>query len=286
MTPTLMTQRTMLPTTSLSRKTTFLLTVELLLFTLVACGSSVPTAPASSTAPAVGPAATDSLLRQTKVQIREATNEGSIDSLKQARAWAKQATKGEREALAHYYAALADFRMVNQIPEDDEDRREQVMEDAISHLKRATEIDSTMTDAWALLSGCYGQIMNPMQGMSLGPKSNEAMEAAKEHGPDNPRVWIIDGTSDFYTPSMFGGDKEQALKKFKKAARLAEQESIDDPLMPSWGHAEAHAWIGIAHMNAERYDEARTAFETALDINPDYGWVKYVLLPKVKEKQS
>jgi tetratricopeptide (TPR) repeat protein len=277
-----MTQRTMLPTTSLSRKTTFLLTVELLLFTLVACGSSVPTAPA------VGPAATDSLLRQTKAQIREATNEGSMDSLKQARAWAKQATEGERKALAHYYAALADFRMVNQLPEDDEDRREQVMEDAISHLKRATEIDSTMTDAWALLSGCYGQMMgmNPMQGMSLGPKSNEAMEAAKEHGPDNPRVWIIDGTSDFYAPSMFGGDKEQALKKFKKAARLAEQESIDDPLMPSWGHAEAHAWIGIAHMDAERYDEARTAFETALDINPDYGWVKHVLLPKVKEKQS
>ena len=288
MTPTLMTQRTMLPTTSLSRKTTFLLTVELLLFTLVACGSSVPTVPASSTAPAVGPAATDSLLRQTKTHIHEATNKGSIDSLKQARAWAKQATGGEHGALAHYYAALADFRMVNQLPEDDEDRREQVMEDAISHLKRATEIDSTMTDAWALLSGCYGQMMsmNPMQGMSLGPKSNEAMEAAKEHGPDNPRVWIIDGTSDFYTPSMFGGDKEQALKKFKKAARLAEQESIDDPLMPSWGHAEAHAWIGIAHMNAERYDEARTAFETALDINPDYGWVKHVLLPKVKEKQS
>jgi tetratricopeptide (TPR) repeat protein len=99
-------------------------------------------------------------------------------------------------------------------------------------------------------------------------------------------VWIIDGTSDFYTPSMFGGDKEQALKKFKKAARLAEEESTDDPLMPSWGHAEAHAWIGLAHMNAERYDQARTAFKTALNINPDYGWVKHVLLPKAKKKQS
>jgi tetratricopeptide (TPR) repeat protein len=222
------------------------------------------------------------------MHIREATDRGSMDSLKQARAWAKQATGGEREALAHYYAALADFRMVNQLPEDDEDRREQVMEDAISHLKRATEIDSTMADAWALLSGCYGQMMsmNPMQGMSLGPKSNEAMEKAKEHGPNNPRVWIIDGTSDFYTPGMFGGDKERALKKFKKAARLAKRESVEDPLMPSWGHAEAHTWIGIAHMNAERYDQARTAFETVLNINPDHGWVKHVLLPKAKKKQS
>ncbi|MCS4175120.1 tetratricopeptide repeat protein [Salinibacter ruber] len=278
----------MLPTASLSRKTTLLLTASLLVFSLVACGSSVSTAPASSASSALESAATDSLLRQVKTQIREATDKGSLGSLKQARTWAKQATGGDRAALAHYYAALADYRMSNRLPESDEDRRERVIEDAIGHLKRATEINGTMADAWALLSGCYGQMMgmNPMQGMSLGPKANEAMKRAKEHGPNNPRVWIIDGTSDFYTPGMFGGDKEKALTKFKKAARLAEQASPNDPLMPSWGHAEAHAWVGVAHMEAERYDPARTAFETALDLNPDYGWVEKVLLPKLEEKQS
>ncbi len=245
-------------------------------------------APASSTSSALGSATTDSLLQQVKTRIREATDKGSLDSLKQARALAKQATGGEREALAHYYAALADYRMSNRLPEDDEDRRERVIEDAIGHLKRATEINGTMADAWALLSGCYGQMMgmSPMKAMSLGPKSDEAMEKAKKHGPENPRVWIISGTSDFYTPSMFGGDKEKALKKFKKAARLAEQASTDDPLMPSWGHAESHAWVGVAHMEAERYGQARTAFETALNLNPDYGWVKQVLLPELEEKQS
>jgi tetratricopeptide (TPR) repeat protein len=245
-------------------------------------------APASSASSALEPAAADSLLRQVKTQIREATDKGSVDALKQARAQAKQATAGERKALAHYYTALADFRMINQLPEDDEEQREQVIEDAISHLKRATDTAPNMADAWALLSGCYGQMMgmNPMQGMSLGPKASDAMKKAKKHGPDNPRVWIIDGTSDFYAPSMFGGDKEQALKKFKKAARLAEKESVQDPLMPSWGHAEAHTWIGIAHMEAERYDPARTAFETALDINPNYDWVKSALLPKLNQQSS
>ncbi len=243
-------------------------------------------APASSASSALESAAADSLLRQVKTQIREATNKGSLDSLKQARAWAKQATGGNRAALAHYYAALADYRMSNRLPEEDEARRERVIEDAIGHLKRATEINGTMADAWALLSGCYGQMMgmNPMQGMSLGPKANEAMKRAKEHGPNNPRVWIIDGTSDFYTPGMFGGDKEKALTKFEKAARLAEQGSPDDPLMPGWGHAEAHAWVGVAHMEAERYDPARTAFETALDLNPDYGWVRSVLLPRLEQQ--
>lgn len=279
----------MLSTPTLLRTTPFFLTAFLLLIGLVACGTSTPMASASTGGPTLTTTTTDSLLRQAKSLIREATDKGSIDSLKQARAVAERATNGsENKALAHYYVGLADFRTINLIPEDDEDRREQVIKDAVSHLKRATEADETMGDAWALLSGCYGQMMgmNPMQGMSLGPKSSEALNKAKERSPDNPRVWIVDGTSDFYTPNMFGGDKEQALKKFKKAARLAEQESIDDPLMPSWGHAEAHAWIGIAHMDAERYDQARTAFERALDLNPDYGWVRQVLLPKAKEKQS
>jgi tetratricopeptide (TPR) repeat protein len=146
----------------------------------------------------------------------------------------------------------------------------------------------TEADAWALLAGCYGRMMgiNPMQGMSLGPKANKAMERATTLAPENPRVWIVSGTQDFYTPSMFGGDKERALEKFKKAARLAEQETVDDPLMPDWGHAEAHAWIGIAHMNAERYDQARTDFQAALDINPDYGWVESTLLQELSRQSG
>jgi tetratricopeptide (TPR) repeat protein len=246
-------------------------------------------AAASSNGTTLAPAAPDSLLRQAKTQIREAADKGSIDSLRQARALAERATSGsERQALAHYYVGLASYRIVNQLPEDDEARREKIVEDAISHFKRATSIDSTMADAWALLSGSYGQMMgiNSMQGMSLGPKSDDALETAKELAPKNPRVWIVSGTQKYFTPSMFGGDKEQALKTFKKAARLAEQESVEDPLMPSWGHAEAYAWIGIAEMNAERYAKARSAFEKALELNPDYEWVEGILLPKLEEKQG
>jgi tetratricopeptide (TPR) repeat protein len=275
---------------SILRRTTLLIsTACLLLVGLVACGSSTPVAPASQGDSTLAPAATDSLLRRAKTLIREATDKGSVDSLKQARALAERATGGsETTALAHYYVGLADFRMLNQFPNDAEDRRKQVLTDAIGHLKRATTIDATLADAWALLAGCYGQMMgmDPMKGMSLGPKSSTAMEKAKDLAPKNPRVWIISGTQDYFTPSMFGGDKERALKKFKKAARLAEQESVDDPLMPSWGHAEAYTWIGVAQMNAERYKKARTAFERALALNPDYGWVKHVLLPELEKKQS
>jgi tetratricopeptide (TPR) repeat protein len=245
-------------------------------------------APRSAGAPSLTTRSADSLVLRAKTLIRAGNNAGSVDSLRRARALAKRATAGKHQALAHYYAALADVRMVNLFPDDAEAKRKQVLQDGISHLKRAVDLDAELADAWALLAGCYGRMMgiNPMRGMSLGPKSDKAMEKAKTLAPENPRVWIVSGTQDFYTPSMFGGDKERALEKFKKAARLAEQETVDDPLMPDWGHAEAHAWIGIAHMNAERYDQARTAFETALAINPNYGWVASTLLPTLEEQTS
>lgn len=268
-------------------RTTCLL--SFLVVALVACGSTTPMAPLSSGTSSLAPSVADSLVLQAKTLIREGNNVGSVDSLRRARALAKRATGGSAHpALAHYYAALADFRMINLFPDDAEAKREQVIQDGISHLKRAVDLDAQMADAWALLAGCYGRMMgiNPMQGMSLGPKANKAMEKATTLAPENPRVWIVSGTQDFYTPSMFGGDKERALEKFKKAARLAEQETVDDPLMPDWGHAEAHAWIGIAHMNAERYDQARTDFQAALDINPDYGWVESTLLQELSRQSG
>ncbi len=251
---------------------------------LAVCVGPSPALGQSSEPPA------DSLLQRAKTLIAEGANRGSLDTLRQGRALAKRtAGAPSRQALAHYYAALADYRLNNQFPEDAEEQREEVLGDATTHLKKATELDSTFADAWALLAGVYGQRMglNPMtQGMMLGSDTDAALERAKDLAPKNPRVWIIDGTSDFFTPSMFGGDKERALEKFEKAARLAEQESVEDPLMPSWGHAEAHAWIGIAHMDAEQYDQARKAFEEALRINPEYGWVQHVLRPQLEEQRG
>jgi tetratricopeptide (TPR) repeat protein len=261
-------------------------TVVAVTLALLACNFNSPIAPAAS-ASAADTTTVDSLLQRAKTLIDEGTDHGAVDSLKHARALAVQATgTSDRQALAHYYAALAGYRIANQLPEDAEERRETHIEDAISHLKRATDVDSAMADAWALLAGSYGQMMgmNPMQGMTLSSDADEARARAKELAPKNPRVWIIDGTSDFFTPSMFGGDTERALEKFEKAAQLAEQESIEDPLAPSWGHAEAYAWIGLAHMEAERYADARSAFQTALDLDPDFGWVQEVLLPRLNEQ--
>ena len=121
-------------------------------------------------------------------------------------------------------------------------------------------------------------------GIKYGPKSNKQIDKALELAPENPRVLMLDGTGLLYTPSMFGGDTEKAIAQFQKAAKQFEKFTPKDSTMPHWGRVEVYAWLGQGYEEEEQYEEAKKAYEKALELNPDYGWVKSYLLPKLAEK--
>ncbi len=228
----------------------------------------------------------DSLLAQGKRLLQQGADEGDAALLQQARAtFERAAADAEAAPLAHYYAALADYRLL--YAPDRPAEKVDLLNDAIDHLEKATAQDEGFAEAHALLSSMLGQKAGEQwyKAMFLGPKADDAMERAKTLAPENPRVVLLEAIGTFNKPGMFGGDKEAALDGFQEATRLFEQETVSDPLAPSWGHEEAYAWIGLAHMDANRPEEARQAFEQALEINPDYGWVENVLMPKVAEAQ-
>ena len=85
---------------------------------------------------------------------------------------------------------------------------------------------------------------------------------------------------------MFGGSKEKGLQGFQRAAELFAQEDPVNPIHPVWGHSRTYAWLGIAYQDRGELELARAAFEKALEINPGFGWVKYVLLPELEKANS
>ena len=85
--------------------------------------------------------------------------------------------------------------------------------------------------------------------------------------------------SDYYTPAMFGGDKQRAISKLEQSLELFAKEEIRDPFQPSWGYDEACAQLGIMRQDAGDIEGARKAFVKALEVNPNNGWVKSQLLP-------
>ena len=262
---------------------------------LLALGLGLTAACLSQPAAHLSPAAArlsqpaDSLIAAGRADLRAGMNQGDLEPMMAARAaFERAAANAERAGWARYYAALAGYRIANHLlarEEDSKDRASAHLESAVESLKEVIRLDAESAEAYALLNSVYGRqiSLNPMKGMLLGRRSKRALDKAEELAPDNPRVVLAAALSDFNTPGMWGGDKGRAMEGFRRAAALFALEEPADPLQPVWGHREVYAWIGVAHLDRDERDEAKAAFEKALEIDPDFGWVRYVLLPGVEQ---
>ena len=93
------------------------------------------------------------------------------------------------------------------------------------------------------------------------------------------------GRSLLFTPKMFGGDPIEGAALLQRAVdRFATGGT--DASGPRWGHAEALAWLGFARRQSGDFAGAQVAWEQALSIEPDYAWVKRVLLPSLGQTPS
>jgi tetratricopeptide (TPR) repeat protein len=141
-----------------------------------------------------------------------------------------------------------------------------------------------MPESHALLSSVLGEMIgaNPSLGMTLGAQSGQEMQTAEATGAFNPRVWMLRGISSLYTPPQYGGSISNAESELNKAISLF---STDHPVSPepSWGQAEAYAWLGQVLQKENKTTDAIAAYNKALALEPGFVWVKTVLLPSVKK---
>ena len=231
----------------------------------------------------------DSLLVSGKQMLQAGENASDLDAMYAARATFERALADTSlAAWGHYYIALADYRIVDLLlaaGEKNKDAASEHLKAAVEHLQEAIQLDPQAAEAYSLLASAYGkQIgLNPIKGMFLGGRADKALRKAMQLAPNNPRVVLSAAISDFNTPEMFGGSKEKGLQGFQRAAELFAQEEPTDPIQPVWGRSRAYAWLGIAYQDRGELESARAAFEKALEIDPDFGWVKYVLLPELEK---
>ncbi|MFQ5627200.1 MAG: tetratricopeptide repeat protein [bacterium] len=211
------------------------------------------------------------------------------DLMLQARALFERGKQDKKLAkYARYHLAYAGYRLGTYFMQNkNSDKAKEHLNDAIQQLEQAIRMDKKFAEAYALQSSCLGRKvrLNPMHAMSLGPKSMRMIETAMRFAPENPRVVMLYGLGKYFTPAMFGGSKEIAMQRLHEAAELFRKWQPPDELAPDWGREEVYAWIGQIYLEENKPQQAKEALEMALQINPQYGWVKYQLLPKVSAKK-
>ena len=114
--------------------------------------------------------------------------------------------------------------------------------------------------------------------MFLGPKSNSTIEDAMGKNPNSPIVQKLYGNSKLFTPETWGGDKEEAVKAYEKAVLLYKNQEGSEN---DWMFLDTYAWLGQAYQSIDKKDKAKETYLASLEMEKDFNWVNYVLLPQV-----
>lgn len=188
--------------------------------------------------------------------------------------------------LLQYHLSHAEYRLMTYLLNREKDNFDPVADRAEERLETILSKKPDWSEAQALLSGVYGLMIGHTwtRAMTLGPRANRLAQQASENDPDNPRAWLMHGSQKLNTPKMFGGSIEEAIEAFEKSVELFESAADTAPLSPSWGYTDALVWLGIAYERLDRDEEALAVFHKALEIEPEFGWVMYNLLPALEEK--
>ncbi|MCE1188755.1 MAG: tetratricopeptide repeat protein [Ignavibacteria bacterium] len=158
-------------------------------------------------------------------------------------------------------------------------------ESAVLHAKTVISFGKFSVEGKALLASTYMMMIshNWSNAVALSPKINALLDQAAAVEPENPRILYMKGVMKFNTPEMFGGSKEAGLQLLLQANGAFEKAPETQPVI-RWGQLETLAWIGQAYMAHEDPETAMFYYQKALSIEPNFGWVKYQLIPQAKKK--
>ena len=238
---------------------------------------------AAGTDPAAAQTDPAALAEQIQVMTIAASAEGDDVALREAVALAERALAVHpADALLHHYHGYALYRLAARHGCDEEaepgcvwkllERAESALETSIHRGPRA--------ETHALLASVYGLMIgeNNALGASLGQQIDAVQAEALALDPENPRVWLLRGIGDFFTPEAFGGGVEPAIAALERSARAFETDPPQPP-EPRWGRADVHVWLGQAYAAKGDVAEARAHYERVLELEPANAWVRDDLLP-------
>ncbi len=189
------------------------------------------------------------------------------------------------EAL--YNLTLVEYKLLEMgaARSDSEKLFDQYYESALENAKILSDKKEFSAEGKTLSAAVYMMKIasSPMSAMTLSSEIYFLLDKAEKIKPDFPRISLIRGMMRYNTPGGFGGSYEDALKDFNKSVSLYEKQ-CGDTASRDLGYLEALTWTGRSQEKLENFEAALFSYRKVLSVEPDFGWVKYSLLPQLEEK--
>jgi len=238
------------------------------------------------------PATAEQQLTTAKAQIMAADYRADLDGLKRLRdtvvpleadpAWGY---------LAHYWAGFASWRLAingGSHGMSTEDLQAN-MERAAADFEASIRLRDDFADSYAAAAGVNGwlaQFLDPAGRREGIERYQRLLARAKELDPDNPRVLWIESVPYLYLPVDRGGDPARAVELYRRMVEVSRPPMASSPL-PDWGKPEGLMSLAYAHLNkVPDLEIAEKEAREALRLQPDWSYVKDILLPQIEKARA
>ena len=151
------------------------------------------------------------------------------------------------EWLPRYYAAYAYSSLA--FMGNDAVEKDQMSDKAAAFLNQAVTLAGENSELMLLDAQIHqARLATDPQSrwQTEGPLLAASLDKAKKMDPNNPRPYLLEGTSLLYTPEQFGGGKKMAKPVLEKAMEKFATFKPQGPLYPNWGRGQAGYMLGEA----------------------------------------
>jgi tetratricopeptide (TPR) repeat protein len=222
-------------------------------------------------------AAADSFNKEELIKVR-----GEFERIKQLKKdiW-----------LVDYYIAYTDYNIaLTEMESEDKDEVKKYTKSGLDVINKSIELKDDFSDAYVLkVSLNFNRWQyEPGQMNDITSEVKEANILAEKHDADNPRYYLVNGISKYWTPEQFGGGVEEALLDLNRSNELFETRVKPSELYPDWGYDWTLGYLALCMIKRNDegdMDKAKDYIDKALEINPESGFIKGFVM-KEYEKES
>jgi hypothetical protein len=156
--------------------------------------------------------------------------------------------------LPYYYAAMSNINIAFNHAfaagsmGGNADKVDPLADKAEKLLNKAEELSKDNDEIYILKkqlasARMMGDVMNRY--MTYGPAAAEALATAKKLNPENPRIYVLEGTDQYNTPEEYGGSKVEAKKLLDLAVQKFSTFKPKSSIHPTWGKGQAEYFLSM-----------------------------------------
>ena len=139
--------------------------------------------------------------------------------------------------LPYYYAAYATVQQA--MNEKDVNQKDGIADKATTLIAKAETIlgkeNSETVLIKSMIATAHMTVDPQSRFMSYGSAAADLVDKATSLDPTNPRPYLLQAQTTFYTPEAFGGGKDVAKAMFEKASSLYKTFKPASDISPVWG---------------------------------------------------